>query len=93
VFDKTRLRVVLGVYRIESREIWTPGGGRPDRIGLALPPEDEGQFAEFSDAGYPLRPNSDVTHGSRLVIRINRSNQGPSAGEPTQAQEAHPTDL
>jgi carbonic anhydrase len=50
VFDKTRLRVVFGVYRIESREIWAPGGGHPDRIGLALPPEDEGQFAEFSDA-------------------------------------------
>jgi carbonic anhydrase len=44
------LRVVFGVYLIETREIWAPGGGHPDRCGLARPPEDAGQFAEFSDA-------------------------------------------
>ena len=48
--DQRGLRVVFGVYLIESREIWAPGAGDPDRRGPALPPEDAGQFAEFSDA-------------------------------------------
>jgi carbonic anhydrase len=50
VLDPRGLRVAFGVYLIESREIWAPGGGHPDRLGLALPPDDVGQFAEFSDA-------------------------------------------
>ena len=44
------LRTVYGVYRLETREVWTPRLGRPQGSGLAAAPRDLRGFNELGDA-------------------------------------------
>jgi carbonic anhydrase len=48
--DPKRLRSVYGVYLLETREVWAPGPANAEGLGLAAPPQDPTEFAEFSDA-------------------------------------------
>jgi carbonic anhydrase len=46
----TGLRVVYGVYLLETREVWAPRLGEPKGMGLAAPPPDATGFVELGDA-------------------------------------------
>ena len=48
--DANGLRAVYGVYLLESREVWAPGGGTDRPAGLADPPSDTADFVKFGDA-------------------------------------------
>ena len=47
--DANGLRAVYGVYLLESREVWAPGGGTDRPAGLADPPSDTADFVKFGD--------------------------------------------
>ncbi|NMN69892.1 carbonic anhydrase [Rhizobium sp. 57MFTsu3.2] len=44
------LRVVYGVYLLETRRVWTPSTGHPDGVGLAPAPRDVAEFQQLGDA-------------------------------------------
>lgn len=48
--DVPGVRAGYGVYLIDSRQVWSPRAGSPKSDGLADPPGDATQFAEFGDA-------------------------------------------
>ena len=48
--DLPELQVVYGVYVLETREVWAPRSGNTKGTGLASPPRDVAEFAEFADA-------------------------------------------
>ena len=48
--DPHDLRVVYGVYVLQSREVWTPAGNASGTAGLAEPPRDFASFVELGEA-------------------------------------------
>jgi carbonic anhydrase len=48
--NSTGLRVVYGVYLLETREVWAPRLGELRGMGLAAPPPDPAGFVELGDA-------------------------------------------
>ena len=46
----SELRVVYGIYLLESREVWAPCLGETTRAGLAAPPGNPQGFDELGDA-------------------------------------------
>ena len=44
------LRVVYGVYRLETREVWVPPGTADGATRLAHPPTDLVAFGQLGDA-------------------------------------------
>ena len=49
-FDPHDLRVVYGVYVLQSREVWTPAGNASGTAGLAEPPRNLASFVELGEA-------------------------------------------
>ena len=49
-FDPHDLRVAYGVYVLQSREVWTPGGNASGTAGLAEPPRDFASFVGLGEA-------------------------------------------
>lgn len=45
-----QLKVVYGLYALEQRQLWAPRCGSIQVEGLATPPVNDEQFAEFADA-------------------------------------------
>ncbi len=45
-----RLRTVFGVYLLETRKVWAPGADGGEGPGLASPPANAGDFADFTEA-------------------------------------------
>ena len=48
--DLPELQAVYGVYVLETREVWAPRSGDIKGTGLASPPRDLAEFADFGDA-------------------------------------------
>jgi carbonic anhydrase len=48
--ERQKLRVVYGVYLLESRKIWAPGASNADESSLAAPPCSAAKFNEYSNA-------------------------------------------
>jgi carbonic anhydrase len=48
--DLPELQAAYGVYVLETREVWAPRSGNTKGTGLASPPRDLAEFAEFADA-------------------------------------------
>lgn len=48
--DPAKLRVVYGVYLLETREVWAPCVGKAKGMGLAAAPRDLAEFVAFAGA-------------------------------------------
>jgi len=75
---ESALRVVYGVYLLETRKVWTPRLGYPDGDGLAAAPHDLAAFQELGDA---------TVQSSRLMSLLGeieaRSTQVPGGQLPS----------
>ena len=56
--DHSGIRAVYGVYRLDTREVWTPHRGTAIWTGLADPPKDVAAFVKLGDT---------VIHSNRIT--------------------------